>query len=140
MYRKDTLADLYDDQSYGLTPEFRKQKIRSNLFFAFFELIIVAIASALVLNYASDQINIIKDIDFELRKQIVPWTYVYGALYIIIFLRRLALIFMWCCMDDPREAQATSNFFTFVFLNTFEVAWFIYGNTIFWGQNGLYGP
>ena len=42
-------------------------------------------------------------------------------------------------MNDPRRIQASSNFLTFIFLNTFEVAWFIYGNYIFFSHDGLYG-
>ena len=125
-----------------MSSEFRRKKIRTNLYFAIFELIIVALSSVLIINYSSIGFKFTyfeTEDEQELRDKIVPWTQVYGGFYIIVFLRRLILIFLWCCMNDPRRIQASSNFLTFIFLNTFEVAWFIYGNYIFFSHNGLYG-
>ena len=41
-------------------------------------------------------------------------------------------------MQDPRIPQAKLSFYTFIFLNTFEIGWFIYGNfVLFYGQGKL---
>lgn len=38
-------------------------------------------------------------------------------------------------MKDPRIAVAKLNFYTFVFLNTSEMGWFLYGNiVVFYGD------
>lgn len=139
LQRKETLAGFYgEDVEYGLQSKLRKQKICMNLGYAIFELTMVGLATLLIINYTDNGIKIFKLKNDEFRRNIVIWTEVYAGLYFIIFLRRIVLTFLWCFHKDPRPLQARSNFFTFIFLNTFEVAWFIYGNTLFWGPDGLY--
>ena len=50
------------------------------------------------------------------------------------------MISLWIFNHDPRLYQGLNDFLTFVFINTFELAWFIFGlQSIFLGfQNGIY--
>ena len=102
-----------------------------------FELIICFTCAFLIINYAPNNISVLDLNKWAQKDDIALWTYVYGGLYLLLFLRRLLLTCFWRYSTDPRPFQAKVNFYTFVFLNTFEIVWFIYGNSIFWKENGL---
>jgi len=125
------------NREFGIKAGDRSRQIKKNLIYGLFELIICGTCGFLIILYAPNGITIEQLKQFSQADPIALWTDVYGALYFLLFLRRLLLICFWKFSEDPRPFQAKCNFYTFLFLNTFEIGWFIYGNTIFWKPNGL---
>lgn len=110
----------------------------TNLCYGLFELILVVCSILLIINFANDEIDWFNlESRHEFREDCLRWISVYGALYAILFIRRMVNTCQWIYQEDPRDSQANCNCLTFVFLNTFEIGWFIYGNTIFFGSDGL---
>lgn len=65
---------------------------------------------------------------------VMSWVAVYGCIYWCYIIRRIVCLIQWCCMKDPRLIQAKIRFYTFVFVNTAEIAWFGFGNFIFFNK------
>lgn len=126
-----------NNREFGIKPEDRSRQIKKNLIYGLFELIMCMTSAFLMVNYAPNGINLLDLKNLTESDPIALWINVYGGLYFLLFLRRILLICFWKFSKDPKPFQAKCNFFTFVFLNTFEIGWFIYGNTIFYKENGL---
>ena len=125
-------------EQYGLKKGQRRKRIATNLCYGLFELSLVVIAILLIINFTNDDIDWFNlQYHQSFKEDCLRWICVYGALYVILFFRRMVNTCQWIFQDDPRNAQASCNCLTFVLLNTFEIAWFIYGNTIFFGADGL---
>ncbi len=52
----------------------------------------------------------------------------------VYLIRRIIVILQWKLQKDPRTKQARVNCFFCMFVNTFEVAWFVYGNYLFFHE------
>ncbi len=103
--------------------------IGSHLIYGIFEIMIVGIIIYILINF-TDFYNF-KD---QLNDNFKTWFYGYSSLYFIYILRRMYLLCLWFTMDDPRIIQGVINFYTFVFLSSFEMVWFIWGNTFFFEE------
>ena len=68
------------------------------------------------------------------NEKVLTWVAVYGTIYVFYTIRRLTCLCQWCWMNDPRVVQAKLQFYTFVIVNTAEVAWFVYGNFLFYSN------
>ena len=127
---------LYDDVNYGLSRKDRCFQVKKHLLFGIIELALVGTTVALILNFnpTNDFAFITTNIDDSFRLKVIVWLAGYGALYVILVIRRLIFVCQWLYMADPRYVQSQWHCLTFVFLNGFEFGWFIYGNTIFFAD------
>lgn len=109
------------------------------MFWLFFELTLVCISIALIINFVPENgIRFIaENMNSNFENKVLVWIIGYGTLYMLLVLRRCLFIWQWIYMEDPRYVQKNCDCLTFVFLNTFEFAWFIYGNSFFWSENGI---
>jgi len=90
---------------------------------------IVGIIIYILINF-NHSMDYTKDTDLKMDFRI--WFYGYSCIYFLYFLRRLYLLCIWFREDDPRYIQGIVNFYTFISLNTIEMGWFIWGNTLFY--------
>ena len=108
------------------------------MLFGIYELTLVIISILLMINYAPNDISIIrKTMKNSFRIKVLVWVTVYGILYTILLMRRIVFILQWIYLTDPRYKQTNCNAFTFIVLNSFEFCWFIYGNTFFYNEQFL---
>ena len=68
--------------------------------FSLLELMVVVLSATIVYIYADNNIDFILRVDINGYE--ILWIAVYGLLYLVFLTRRVVLICMWCCMDDPR--------------------------------------
>jgi hypothetical protein len=98
-----------------------------------FELTIVCISAAVIYIYSDANLEFINRMDVKGYE--IFWIAIYGLLYLCFFIRRMMLVCLWCCFNDPRLKQSKINCLTFSILNSFEFVWFVYGNFIFYKKS-----
>ena len=100
-----------------------------------FEFAIIAFLSV-VIYIARDPDNPYLNKGTDVDKNVLFWIVVYCGVYVVYAVRRIIVLCQWMWKKDPRTTQAKINCCFCLFVNTFEVLWFVFGTMLFFGQDG----